>query len=141
MGEEEALRGGEAAEDKEDGKDQPKLPKGAVIKITGLGGDITREDIKDRLEKDFQVNIDKDSGDIAFVPCQKGELEAKIRFKVENYAKDLMEKINKAEKIMVKENEVKITLVEGEEEDNFLADSLRDLRNQRSKNKNHKRKH
>jgi len=122
-------------------KEENKLPKGAVIKITGLGGDITREDLKEKLEKDFEVNIDKDSGDIAFVTYQKGEEEAKIRFKTENYGKDLMEKISKAEKISIKEKDVEITLLEGEEEEQFLADSLRDLKNMRNKNKNHKRKH
>merc|ERR1712107_612660 len=104
----------------EEQKDEIKLPKGAVINITGLGGEITREDIKDTLNKEFEVNIDKDSGDIAFVNYQKGEAEAKIRFKVENYGKGLMEKI------IIKEMEVKITLLEGEEEDQFLADSARE---------------
>jgi len=137
-GKAEEADGGEAEKEV---KEENKLPKGAVIRITGLGGDITREDIKEKLTSEFQVNIDKDTGDIAFVTYQMGESEAKIRFKVENYGKDLMEKITKAEKIVIKEKEVEVTLLEGEEEEKFLADSLRDLRNQRSKNKNHKRKH
>merc|ERR1711962_643394 len=115
----------------EEQKDEIKLPKGAVINITGLGGEVTREDIKDTPNKEFEVNIDKDSGDIAFVTYQKGEAEAKIRFKVENYGKSLMEKINKAEKVVIKEMEVKITPLGGEEEDQLLAVSARELKNLR----------
>ena len=110
-------------------KDEVGLPKGAVVKLTGLGGEITREDIKKKLNTDFEVNIDKESGDIVFITYQKGEAEAKIRFKVENYSKTLMEKLEKAEEIVIKDMEVKPSLLEGEEEDQFLADSLRDLKN------------
>jgi len=126
--------------EEEEAKDEVGLPKGTVVKLTGLGGEITREDIKEKLSTDFEVNIDKESGDIAFITYQKGEAEAKIRFKVENYGKTLMEKLEKAEKIVIKDMEVKPSLLEGEEEDQFLADSLRDLKNQKQKNKNHKRK-
>ena len=35
-----------------------------------------------------------------------------FRFKVENYGKELLEKINKVEKVVVKDMEVKITLLE-----------------------------
>ena len=35
-----------------------------------------------------------------------------FRFKVENYGKDLLEKINKVEKVVIKDMEVKITLLE-----------------------------
>ena len=45
----------------------------------GLGEGIKREDIKDMLQKDFEVNIDKDDGDIAFITYQMGEAEAKVR--------------------------------------------------------------
>jgi len=142
-------KGGEKGEEKgeekavekaEEEKEVNRMPKGAVIKMTGLGGEVTREDIKEKLSTDFEVNIDRETGDIAFITYQKGEPEAKIRFKVENYGKTLMEKLEKAEKIVIKEQEVTASLLEGEEEEQFLADSLRDLRNNRSKNKNHKRK-
>merc|ERR1719228_2280761 len=82
----------EVKEEKVDPKDEITLPKGATLKITGLGGEITREDIKEVLKEKFDVNIDKDKGDIAFVTYEKGELEAKIRFRVENFAKPVVEK-------------------------------------------------
>merc|ERR1711936_1012689 len=87
-------------------KKKPKiklsLPKGATLKLTGLGGDITREDIKEVLGDQFSVNIDKDGGDIAFVTYEKGEAEAKIRFRVENSAKPVAEKWAAAEKVDIK---------------------------------------
>ena len=82
------------------------LPKGSVMKLTGLGGEITREDIKEVrlvftsyfyysrllflililllllslqvLKEQFGVNIEKDGGDIAFITYEKGEAEAKV---------------------------------------------------------------
>merc|ERR1711963_1242803 len=36
-------------EEKEKQKEEFKLPKGSVLKLTGLGGEITREDIKEVL--------------------------------------------------------------------------------------------
>jgi len=125
----------------EEVKEEQKLPKGTVIKFTGLGEGIKREDIKDMLQKDFEVNIDKDDGDIAFITYQMGEPEAKIRFKAENYGVELMKKLEKAEKILVKEKELVASILTGEEEETFLSDSLRDLKNHRNKQKNHKRKH
>jgi len=116
------------------------LPKGTVIKITGLGGEITREDLKEKLNEEFKVNIDKEGGDIAFITYQKGEKEAQIRFKTENYGKELLEKINKVDKVVIKDMEVNVTLLEGDEETAFLEESLKDMKNMRAKNKNHKRK-
>jgi len=120
--------------------EMPALPKGAIIKITGLGGEITREDLKDYLKKDFEVNDEKEGGDIAFITYQKGQAEAWIRFKAENFGKDLLEKMNKVEKLSVKDMEVKVTLLEGDDETAFLEESLKDMKTQRAKSKNHKRK-
>ena len=46
-------------EDKPAQDDDFQMPKGAVLKLTGLGGDITREDIKEVLSTQYEVNIDK----------------------------------------------------------------------------------
>merc|ERR1712227_854773 len=106
--------------------DDFKMPKGAVLKLSGLGGDITREDIKEVLKDNYQVNIDKDKGDVAFITYEKGEAEAKIRFKTENFAKPIAEKWTETEEL--KAHKVEAALLEGEEEDKFLADSIRDLK-------------
>merc|ERR1719471_2027764 len=122
----------------EEKEEELQLARGAVLKLTGLGGDVTREDIKEVLKDKFDVNIDKDGGDVAFITYEKGEAEAKIRFKTENFAKPIAEKWTETEEL--KEHKVEAALLEGEEEDKFLADSIRDLKNRRNKNKGHKRK-
>merc|ERR1711923_219317 len=134
-------RGGKGTqEEKIDSEDDIVLPKGATLKLTGLGGEITREDIKEVLKDKFGVNIDKDAGDIAFVTYEKGEAEAKIRFKVENFAKPIAEKWIACDKVEVKDMVVAGSLLEGEEEEKFLAESVQDLKNRRNKNRGHKRR-
>merc|ERR1719167_1939568 len=130
----------EVKEEKVDSEDDILLPKGATLKLTGLGGEITREDIKEVLKDKFGVNIDKDAGDIAFVTYEKGEAEAKIRFKVENFAKPIAEKWIACDKVEVKDMVVAGSLLEGEEEEKFLAESVQDLKNRRNKNRGHKRR-
>jgi len=131
----------EVKEEKHDPKDDITLPRGATLKLTGLGGEITREDIKDVLMNQFSVNIDKDGGDIAFVTYEKGEPEAKIRFKIENSAKPIAEKWVGMDKVEVKGTTVVGCLLEGEEEETFLAESVQDLKNRRNKNRSgHKRR-
>jgi len=117
------------------------LAKGATLKLTGLGGgDISREDIKEKLEKDYEVNIDRDGGDIAFITYNKGDEVALIRFRQENAAKPIAEKWAAQEKVEIKEVEIKGSLLEGEEEEKFLAEAVQDLKDRRTKNKAHKRR-
>merc|ERR550519_1526614 len=130
-------------EGKEEVKEEVKeeefvLPKGSVLKLTGLGGEVTREDIKEVLKDQCQVNIEKDGGDIAFITYEKGEAEAKIRFKKEDGAKAPAAALAALEKVEIKGMAVAASLLEGEEEDKFLADSAQDLRNRRNKNKGFK---
>merc|ERR1712200_93071 len=75
------------------------------------------------------------------ITYQIGEPEAKIRFKVEDFAKPLVEKLKAAEKVEIKDKTVEASILEGDEEEAFLLESLKDLKNQKAKNKNHKRKH
>merc|ERR1719398_364637 len=114
------------------------LPKGSVLKLTGLGGEITREDIKEVLKDQCSVNIDKDGGDIAFVTYEKGEAEAKIRFKNEDGAKAPAAAWVAKDKVEIKGMTIVGSLLEGEEEDQFLKDSAQDLKNRRNKNKGQK---
>ena len=99
-----------------------------------------REDIKEKLKADFEVKPDEE---IAFVYYQKGETQAKLRFKEENAAVKVTEKMGKADKIVIKDAEVTFKLLEGEEEEAFLKQCLADIkerqRNQ-SQRKGHKRK-
>jgi len=131
-------KGDENVENKED---EFALPKGATLKLTGLGGEITREDIKEKLKELFEVNIDKDGGDIAFITYNKGDEEAKIRFREENAAKPIAEKWLAKEKVEISEMSITASLLEGEEEEKFLSDSVQDLKERRNKNRHgHKRR-
>ena len=62
-----------AVKDEAKESDDLQMPRGAVIKLTGLGGDITREDIKEVLSNKYEVNIDKGNTNIN---CPGPELEA-----------------------------------------------------------------
>merc|ERR1719376_1043761 len=130
----------EGAEEKAEVKQEEEftLPKGSVLKLTGLGGEITREDIKEVLKEHCSVNIDKDGGDIAFVTYEKGEAEAKIRFKTEDGAKAPTAAWVAKDKVEIKGMTVVGSLLEGDEEDQFLKDSAQDLKNRRNKNKGQK---
>merc|ERR1719507_1751104 len=132
----------EGADDKEEvevkQEEEFTLPKGSVLKLTGLGGEITREDIKEVLKDQCSVNIDKDGGDIAFVTYEKGEAEAKIRFKNEDGAKAPAAAWVAKDKVEIKGMTIVGSLLEGEEEDQFLKDSAQDLKNRRNKNKGQK---
>merc|ERR1719394_951403 len=121
-------------------KEEFKLPKGSVLKLTGLGGEITREDIKEVLKDECSVNIDKDGGDIAFITYEKGEAEAKIRFKTEGGAKAPAAAWVAKDKLEIKGMTIVGSLLEGEEEDQFLKDSAQDLKNRRNKNRGQKRR-
>merc|ERR1712115_511050 len=123
----------EVKEEKTDPKDDITLPKGATLKLTGLGGEITREDIKEVLKDKCSVNIDKDGGDIAFITYEKGEAEAKIRFKTEGGAKAPAAAWVAKDKLEIKGMTIVGSLLEGEEEDQFLKDSAQDLKNRRTK--------
>merc|ERR1712107_562162 len=131
----EGADGKEEAEEKQE--EEFKLPKGSVLKLTGLGGEITREDIKEVLKDECSVNIEKDGGDIAFITYEKGEAEAKIRFITEDGAKAAAAWVAK-DKVEIKGMTVVGSLLEGEEEEQFLKDSAQDLKNRRNKNKGQK---
>jgi len=130
--------GKEATKKEEPAEEEFVLPKGSVLKLTGLGGEITREDIKEVLKTDFGVNIEKDNGDIAFITYEKGEAEAKVRFKVEDAAKAPATAWAAKDKVEIKGMTVVGSLLEGEEEEKFLAESALDLKNRRNKNRGNK---
>jgi len=128
-------------EQQENKEEELVLAKGATLKLTGFSGDISREDIKEKLKDDFEVNIDRDGGDIAFITFNKGDEVALIRFRAENAAKPIAEKWIAKEKVEINEIEIKGSLLEGEEETKFLADAVQDLKDRRNKNRQgHKRR-
>ena len=123
----------EAAEEGE-AKQEISLPTGSVLHITGLNSETLREDIKAELEK-FKI----DPKSIAYIYYQKGDEEAKLRFKEENAGKEALEKLPE-DGIEIKETKVSVKVLEGEEEESFLAQCVTDMENHKAKGKGHKRK-
>jgi lupus La protein len=114
------------------------LPKGAVLKLSKLNDTTTREMLREQLEKDFGVT----HSDIAFIYYSKGEPEASLRFKEEDAAKKLLEKIDafvKGEeapkKFEINGAEVEYSVLEGEEETTFLNKCVTDMSENRNRSR------
>jgi len=124
------------------------LPKGTVLKLENLNETTTREMLRETLEKEFGVT----HTDIAFIYYSKGEPTASLRFKEENAAKNLLTKIEEslktdgedaaAKKFEVNGTEVKVSVLEGDEETTFLAKCQADMNENRGRNRGggHKRR-
>ena len=125
------------AEEEESKEDDFKLPTGAILVISGLNDETMREDLKEKLSEDCQVDKDED---IAFIYYNKGESEAKLRFRKENRAKEVLEKIQKIENFEVKGAKVEVKVLEGEEETEFLKQALEDMKKVRQGRRGHKRR-
>lgn len=108
------------------------LPKGAVLFITEIKGDVTREIIKEKIEA-----LD---GDVAFVDFTKGDERAYVRLSKENGAKDIIGKLENG-KIELAENESAITTIDGDEEEKYLADCVEKMKlRRRGGNKSNNRR-
>jgi len=130
----------EKAKDKDKEARKKRKRNRIILKLTGLGGEISREDIKDMLKHKFSVNTDKIGGDIAFVDYERGAAEAKIRFKAKNYAKSIAEKWVRMKKVKIQGATIVGSLLEGKEEEKFLAKSQLDLKHTGNKtHSGHKR--
>lgn len=110
------------------------LPKGAVLFITEIKPDITREVIKEKIEA-----LD---GEVAFVDFQKGDERAYVRLSKENSATEILSKLENG-KIQLGENESPVSIIEGEDEEKYLAECVEKmkLRRRGGKKPNHKFKH
>ncbi|XP_029167874.1 la protein homolog [Nylanderia fulva] len=94
------------------------LPKGSIIHFSGASKICTREDIKECL--------DKYDADIAYIDFRRGNTEGWIRLQGENAAKSLLEKINEG-KVTIRDVEVTLRVLEGEEEDKYLTKTMEDM--------------
>lgn len=109
-----------------------ELPKGAVLHITEIKPDVTRESIKSKIEAlEF---------DVAFVDFAKGDEAAHVRLGKENAAKELVAKLENS-KLKFDENEVPVTVLEGEAEEKYLAECVEKIKQRRRQDNSNKRKH
>merc|ERR1711953_1621956 len=125
-------------DEKVDDEPVESLPLGAVLYMDGFKNDTMREDIKKELDCDDAI---------AFVDFERGKTTAWVRFKNENAAKDLAEKLNEKykddEKLKVKDSEIVFRVLEGDEEKEYLEKAAADIkqRKQNHKKGGHKRRH
>ena len=100
------------------------LPKGASFLIETIAKDITREEIKEAILK-----VDE-SIEFAFIDYLKNDESGYIRLVNENSGKNLMEKLEEG-KLKVKESDVKLRLLEGDEEVEYLKKVVKDTQARR----------
>lgn len=109
-----------------------ELPKGAVILITDIKQDNTRETIKETIEKL--------EGDVAFVEFAKGDERAYVRLSNENGGKDLLAKLSDG-KLKFGDDESPVSLLEGEEEEKYLKECVEKMKLRRKGNNNKNNRH
>ncbi len=123
-------------EDEEEKEEEEGLPTGTVLYLKGLNDETRREDIRERLEELFEVQ----GTDVAFIYFNKGESEAKLRFKRENHAVEVSKMIPQGE-FEIKGTSVQSSVLEGDEEKAFLKKCLEEMKAWKKKGKGgHKRK-
>ncbi|XP_042229582.1 la protein homolog [Homarus americanus] len=121
----------EGEDNKEEDATEIESPKGIFIHFSGLkeGSEATREDIKEAL------------GDIAdqcaWIDFSRGMTKGYLRFKEEDYNKQVMEKLEG--KLKVKDMDSELRLVEGEEEEEQFK-KMKEARSKARANAGRKRK-
>eukprot|EP00096_Caligus_rogercresseyi_P008179 TRINITY_DN2660_c0_g1_i1.p1 TRINITY_DN2660_c0_g1~~TRINITY_DN2660_c0_g1_i1.p1 ORF type:complete len:355 (-),score=169.50 TRINITY_DN2660_c0_g1_i1:171-1235(-) len=107
------------------------LPKGSILVMEGLVEGTSREDIKEELKANYEVDLE----DIAYIYYERGQETAQLRFKKENAANDVFTKISEKEggEFKVKDAKIEYKVLKEEEEEKFLAKCVEDIRNQRKR--------
>ncbi|XP_070504352.1 la protein homolog [Chironomus tepperi] len=114
------------AEQQAEKNDDIVLPKNAVVHFTGIEGSISREDIRKRV---LEINP---ALTIAFIHFERGDKKGELRFSKENDGKEFIEKLEGA-KMKLNDLELSLSLLEGEEEEKFLATALEDMKKARQR--------
>ncbi len=106
-------------DEEEEDSEEPGLPKGAVLCLSEINAETRREDIKEALKAKYDV----ENNEIAYVYFDKGDAEAKLRFREEDAAKMLSDKIaaDEDEGLTVNGSRLTVGVLEGEEEKAFLS--------------------
>lgn len=113
----------EAAKEEEE-KEKIELPKGAILHLDGFDPDATREIIRDALADVIGTNT------IAFIEFEKGQSKGHVRLNEEGSAKGILEKMTDG-KIKINEKEIKVRVLEGEEEEEYLKEQINNIRERR----------
>ncbi|KAI5706555.1 la protein homolog isoform X1 [Diaphorina citri] len=110
-----------------------ELPTGALLKISDIKEPVSREDIREVLEK-----VQTDDQEIVFIEFNVGEPTAFVRYKKENNAEAVLKALGSKE-IVIKDVKVSIEVVTGEEEQTVLDRMKIDIFKRRQKLMNEKK--
>lgn len=98
------------------------LPKGAVLRLTGIPAEVTRDVIKEQIESL--------GGEVAFIDFRKGDADGYVRLTTENAAQAVVEKAEEGT-IKLADESVAIKPLEGEEEVEFLNNCVEKMKARR----------
>lgn len=110
-----------------------ELPKGALLKVSNIKDTISREDIRETLEK-----VQTEEQQIDFIEFNVGEPVAFVRYKKENDAEIVLKALGSAE-IEIKDIKVGVEVATGEEEQTILDRMKIDIFKRRQKLMNEKK--
>lgn len=105
------------------------LPKGTLLRLENVVKETTRESIKAKM---VELGVE-----VSYVDFSTGDEMAVVRLNKEDAAKELFAKITDA-KLSLDNADVKVTLVEGDEEKELLDKAIESMRARRSNQRNHK---
>lgn len=112
---------------KKEAENKINLPKGAVIHLDGLSAETTRETIKAALQEL--------GGEVAFIDYTKGDKAGHVRLTTENSAAPVFAKFTDA-KLSVDGVEAIGRVLEGDEETEFLAKVVENMKTRRNQSNN-----
>lgn len=110
-----------------------ELPKGALLKLSNIKDPITREDIREVLEK-----VQTEEHVIDFIEFNTGDSTAYVRYKKENNAEDVL-KVLGASEVEIKEVKINVEVATGEDEQTVLDRMKIDIFKRRQKLMNEKK--
>ncbi|KAL5285844.1 SSB family protein [Megaselia abdita] len=98
------------------------LPTGAVVHFEGTTDEVTREDIRQKLDE-LEV-------DVGFIDYNKGDKVGHVRLNEEGTAKTLIEKLTDS-KLTIKDVEVTFRVLTEEEDAEYLKKAVEQIKNRR----------
>jgi hypothetical protein len=108
------------------------LPRGAIVHFSGSVQGISRDEIRKRI-----AEIDS-SLDVAHIHFDS-RVDGHLRFTKANHGKVFMEKLG-SDKLSIKETEVTLKLLEGEDEEKFIDEAIKQMQKHREKRRKEEKK-
>ncbi|XP_037972604.2 la protein homolog [Plutella xylostella] len=120
---------GKDGESKQEDKHEIKLPTGTVLKFSECHDKTTREDVKSALEPL--------GAEVAYIDFKVGDKDGWVRLTKEDSAKELHSKLTDG-KLKIGDSEVLFTVLEGDEETEYLQRTVDEMSKRRKNQRNNK---